>query len=103
MLFASNYGRAGALDWYGRPAGLPPVVSLVGSYWFWGPGDREWDVAVVAGLSDDMLLEYFREVTEVARIRDPWRVPEEQDVPIFVVRGPYEPIGVVWPRFEGIN
>ena len=37
------------------------------------------------------------------RIRDPWRVPEERDVPVFVVRGPYEPIAAVWPRFEGQN
>jgi len=103
VLFASNYGRAGALDWYGRPAGLPPVISNAGSYWFWGYGDKEWDVAVIAGSNVEDLRDYFREVTEVARIRDPWRVPEERDVPVFVVRGPYEPIATVWPRFEGQN
>ncbi|MEE8370355.1 MAG: glycosyltransferase family 39 protein, partial [Dehalococcoidia bacterium] len=103
VLFASNYGRAGALDWYGRTAGLPPVISNVGSYWFWGHGDREWDVAVIAGSDAEDLQDYFREVTEVARIRDRWRVPEEQDVAIFVVRRPYEPLAAVWPRFEGQN
>jgi hypothetical protein len=58
---------------------------------------------VVAGSNAEDLRTYFDEVTEVARIRDRWRVPEERDVPIFVVRGPFEPIGSVWPRFEGIN
>jgi len=103
VLFATNYGRAGALDWYGRPAGLPPAIAPVGSYWFWGYGGRNWDVAVVTGSSPAELENLFDEVTEVARIRDPWRVPEEQDVPIFVVRGPFEPIFTVWPRFEGRN
>ncbi len=104
VLFASNnYGRAGALDWYGRRAGLPPTISNVGSYWFWGYGDQEWDVGVFAGGNAQDLQDLFREVTEVARIRDPWRVPVEQDVPIFVVRGPYETIAAVWPRYEGQN
>jgi hypothetical protein len=103
VLFGSNYGRAGALDWYGRPAGLPPAISNIGSYWFWGHGDLEWDVAVFAGGDIEELQDYFREVTVVARIRDPWRVPEERDVPVFVVRGPYVPIATAWPRFEGRN
>jgi hypothetical protein len=103
VLFGSNYGRAGALDWYGRPAGLPPAISNIGSYWFWGYGDRDWDVAVFAGGDIEDLRDYFREVTVVARVRDPWRVPEERDVPVFVVRGPYVPIATAWPRFEGRN
>jgi len=69
----------------------------------WGHGDRDWDVAVFAGSDIEELQDYFREVTVVARIRDPWRVPEEQDVPVFVVRGPYVPIATAWPRFEGRN
>jgi hypothetical protein len=103
VLLATNYGRAGALDWYGPDRGLPPSVAPVGSYWFWGPGDREWDVAVVAGSDSAGLATYFRDVRQASRIRDPWRVPEERDVGIFVVREPLEPIGDVWPRFQGRN
>jgi 4-amino-4-deoxy-L-arabinose transferase-like glycosyltransferase len=103
VLLATNYGRAGALDWYGPDRGLPPSVAPIGSYWFWGPGDREWDVAVVAGSDSAGLATYFRDVRQASRIRDPWRVPEERDVGIFVVREPLEPIGDVWPRFQGRN
>jgi 4-amino-4-deoxy-L-arabinose transferase-like glycosyltransferase len=103
VLLATNYGRAGALDHYGKERGLPPSVAPIGSYWFWGPGDREWDVAVVAGSDSTNLAAFFREVTEAARVRDSWRVPEERDVGVFVVRRPYEPIAEVWPRFEGRN
>jgi 4-amino-4-deoxy-L-arabinose transferase-like glycosyltransferase len=103
VLLATNYGRAGALDHYGKDRGLPPAVAPIGSYWFWGPGDREWDVAVVAGSDSTNLAAFFREVTEAARVRDSWRVPEERDVGVFVVRRPHEPIAEVWPRFEGRN
>ena len=60
-------------------------------------------MGVFAGGNAQDLQDLFREVTEVARIRDRWRVPVEQDVPIFVVRGPYEAIAAVWPRYEGQN
>jgi len=103
VLLGTNYGRAGALDWYGPDRDLPASIAPLGSYWFWGPGDREWDVAVIAGSDSADLATYFREVREEARIRDPWRVPEERNVGVFVVRGPYEPIGRVSPRFEGRN
>jgi hypothetical protein len=103
VLLATNYGRAGALDWYGPDRGLPPSIAPIGSYWFWGPGDREWDVAVVAGSDSVSLAGFFEEVREAARIRDPWRVPEERDVGVFVVRRPYESLAEVWPRFEGRN
>ena len=102
-LMGTNYGRAGALDWYGGPAGLPPAVAPVGSYWFWGYGDRSWDVVVVAGGRMEGLQELFRDVVEVARVRDPWRVPEERDVAVYIARDPIDPVAVVWPRFEGRN
>ena len=103
VLMGTNYGRAGALDWFGRRAGLPPAVAPVGSYWFWGYGDRDWDVVVVAGGEREGLETLFREVVEVARIRDPWRVPEERDVAVFIARGPFEDVATVWSRFEGRN
>lgn len=103
VLLATNYGRAGALDWYGPDRGLPPAIAPISSYWFWGPGQREWEVAVVAGSDSLSLAGFFEEVREAARIRDPWRVPEERDVGVFVVRSPYESLDEVWPRFEGRN
>jgi hypothetical protein len=33
---ANSYGTAGAVDFYGRQYGLPPVLSGHQNYWFWG-------------------------------------------------------------------
>ena len=42
-VFCSNYGEAGALNFYGPPLGLPPVVSPVNSFWLRGPpGVKRW-------------------------------------------------------------
>ena len=34
---ASNYGDAGAIDFFGPKMGLPKAISGHQTYWFWGP------------------------------------------------------------------
>ncbi len=102
-LLATNYGRAGAIDWYGRRAGLPPVVAPVGSYWFWGPGERAGDVVVVAGSDSTELSEWFGEVRLAAVVKDERRVLEEREVGIYVVRGARVSLKEAWSRFRGEN
>ncbi|MEB3323679.1 MAG: glycosyltransferase family 39 protein, partial [Synechococcaceae cyanobacterium] len=53
VLYGRNYGQAGALDLYGRQLGLPPVVSLAGSFYTFGPGDRPGEVVVLLGVEPD--------------------------------------------------
>ncbi|HEY6290827.1 MAG TPA: glycosyltransferase family 39 protein [Terriglobia bacterium] len=40
-IFANTYGEAGALDFFGPPYGLPPVISPHQNYFYWGPGDYD--------------------------------------------------------------
>lgn len=103
VLIGTNYGRAGALDLLGRPLGLPPAISTAGTYWFFGPGDKRGDVAVVAADDDSALKQFFREVKEVARTNNPWGVTEEQTVRIFVCRDPVRSLAEIWPSFAGQN
>lgn len=102
-ILATNYGRAGAIDWFASDD-LPNVISPVGSYWFWGPGERPGDVVVVVGLeARDLAGPLFRSAVEITRVRRPWGVPEERDVPIVVARGPIRTLQEVWPEFRGMN
>ena len=103
VLIATNYGRAGALDLLGRPRGLPPVISAAGSYWFFGPGNRTGDVAVVVADDAEMLDQLFREVTEVAVTNNPWGVREEQQVRVYICRGPTRSLAELWPSLAGRN
>ena len=103
VILATNYGRAGAIDFYAGDE-IPHAVSPVGSYWYWGPGDRPGRVTIVVGAEpDDVLGEFFAEATLAARVRNPWGVPEERSVGIVVARDPIRPLQKVWPEWRGIN
>jgi hypothetical protein len=103
VILATNYGRAGAIDFYAGDE-IPHAIAPVGSYWFWGPGDREGRVTIVVGAEpEDLIGEYFREATLAARVRNHWGVPEERSVGIVVARDPLRPLQEVWPEWRGIN
>jgi 4-amino-4-deoxy-L-arabinose transferase-like glycosyltransferase len=103
VIMATNYGRAGAIDWFAGDA-LPPVIAPVGSYWFWGPGELPGAVVVVVGAeAADLEGTWFGSAVEVARVLRPWGVPEEQHVPIVVARDPPGSLQEVWPQFRGRN
>jgi hypothetical protein len=103
VVFAPNYGRAGANDQLGPALGLPPAVSPVGSYWFFGPGTRPGRTMIVIGESRKELEPYFDSVSAGARIVDSLRVPEERDVTIWVGRGGRYRLQDVWERWKGEN
>ncbi len=103
VILATNYGRAGAIDWFAADD-LPDVISPVGSYWFWGPGERPGDVVVVVGSeASELAGPLFRSAVEITRVRRPWGVPEERDVPIVVARDPIRTLQEAWPEFRGVN
>lgn len=103
VVVGENYGRAGALDWYGPARGVDVVVAPVGSYWFFGPGPRTGEVVVMMGGDSTELAQFFGDVRLAARHRDRWRVSEERDVPVFVLRQPRFTLQELWPRFRGQN
>jgi 4-amino-4-deoxy-L-arabinose transferase-like glycosyltransferase len=99
VLYGDNYGQAGALDLYGRRQGLPPVVSLAGSFYLFGPGDRPGEVLVLLGVEPEDLQDLqCRSLVMPARVTNPWGVPEERDVPIVVCRGPNTTVQEIWRR-----
>jgi hypothetical protein len=97
---AANYGEAGALDLYGPALGLPPVVSGAGSFWFFGPGARPGELAVVLGGTAADLRQLFDSVEVAAVVREPFAVGEEQEVPVLVARKPKVPLQAAWPALR---
>ncbi len=103
VILATNYGRAGAIDFYAGGE-IPHAIAPVGSYWFWGPGDRPGRITVVVGAEpEDLIGEYFEEATLAARVRNHWGVPEEWSVGIVVARNPIRPLQEVWPEWRRID
>jgi hypothetical protein len=99
VLAASNYGRAGALDFYGPRYGLPRVVSGAGSYWYFGPGTRAGELLIVLGGSDE-LKQIWQECRVLRTVGSPWAVAEEQRVEIWRCERPVAPLQEVWAKFD---
>ena len=103
VVLAGNYGEAGAIDFFGPRLGLPGAVSPTGSYWFFGPGELPGRVAVVIGPSREDLAPFFDSLEVAGRVRHPWAVAEERDLPIFVARRPHRTLQEIWPTLAGRN
>jgi hypothetical protein len=84
---ASNYGEAGAIDFFAPELGLPPAISGHNSYWLWGPGDCTGEVLLVLG---DVREEHAGdfESLELGGVHDCTDcMPYEDELPIWIGRG----------------
>ena len=97
-IFASNYGEAGALDFYGGKYGLPHALSGHNNYFLWGPGTRPIDIVITVGEHRDDVEKSFRNVVEVDRTHNEWCMPYEDDIPILIGRDPRAPLVDIWPQ-----
>ncbi len=101
VILASNYGEAGAIDFYGPPRGLPKAVAVVGTYWFFGPGDKPGNPIVAHGFTLEELDGLFESITPAGGVTHPYAVAEQRDLTIMVCRNPYRTLQEMWPTFEG--
>ncbi|MCH9648807.1 MAG: glycosyltransferase family 39 protein [Deltaproteobacteria bacterium] len=84
--FTSNYGRAGAIDYWSETYGLPKARSTHNNYWLWGPGDLSPEVVVVLGGEREDLERRFESVELAGTASCDYCIPYEDDLPIYVCR-----------------
>ena len=100
VIGASNYGRAGAIDYYGPRYGLPKAMSSAGSYWFFGPGARPGNIALVIENSDVHLRQLWQDVRLVERVHSDWSVAEERNANVYLCQRPVRTLQEVWPTMN---
>ena len=97
-IYGGNYGEAGAVDYFGRAWGLPRAVGGHNAYFMWGPpNDGRGRVLIAVGEDRDDLLETYEEVTEVGKTDEPYAMPYENELPVYVCRKPRRTLEEVWP------
>jgi len=98
-IFADNYGRCAAMDIFGRPLGLPPVIGNHNNYWLWGPRDHQGETVIILGDRNDAHNDF--EHVEIARII-PCRncLPYEDSLAVFVCHGINRSIPEIWPAIR---
>jgi hypothetical protein len=100
IVFAGNFGQAGAIDFYGPALGLPPASSIHQNYYFWGPPTKSGNLAIVFGVKLEVLRQFFGEVEQAGTITCPQAVTYEQNVPVYVCRKPIIYLKDAWPRLR---
>jgi hypothetical protein len=86
VIYARNYGQAGAIEYYSRKYELPPVVSPHNNYWIWGWDhvDKNYQTIIVIGGDMDDHLYSCEHVEQVAIIRCRYCMPYENNQPVFI-------------------
>lgn len=100
VIWAENYGEAGALKILGKQYDLPNPISRHGSFWSWGYGNPDAQVWISLG-NERASVEYiFEETTLVRMIYHKYAVGEENAIPIYLCRKPRQPIPDWWQAYE---
>jgi 4-amino-4-deoxy-L-arabinose transferase-like glycosyltransferase len=99
-IFTGFYAEAGALDVYGGPYHLPPVISGHNTFWLWGPG-RAADTTVLYVDAAGQLKPYFARCRQLAVYNPPDRVQNDwNNLAIGVCTGPSGPWATLWPHLK---
>ncbi len=103
VILASNYGEAGAIDFYGPRYDIPNARAFVGSYWFFGPGDLPGEVIILHGFRGDEVEDFCGQLTAAGYVDHPYAVAEQRDLTVYICREPRETLQQLWPRMAGRN
>ncbi len=99
-ILAGNYGEAGAIDRFGLAYGLPKAISPHNNYFLWGPREYSGEVVILFGDRAEIIKQYFVEVQQVAVISNPYAMPGERNLPVYLCRKPVMPLAQLWPRLR---
>ena len=105
VVYASNYGEAGAIARYGRAHGIPRAYSGHNAFWRFGrPPDGAHPIIVVGYHHREALRGEFRGCVLSARIDNGVALDnEEQGAPIWTCATTTEAWSRLWPRLHSLN
>ena len=101
-ILASNYGEAGAIDFFGGAYNLPKSISPHQSYFLWGPREYSGEVLILLGSSKaeaEKSCESVEEKTEVNQIYS----DSYEKYKILVCRNTKKPLPEVWQSLKHWN
>jgi hypothetical protein len=99
-ILSGNYGEAGAIDLLGKSYGLPEAISGHNNYYLWGPRAYSGEAVISLGVSYQLLEQLFGEVQPAATISNPYAMPVENHLPVYICRKPKAPLAQMWPKLR---
>lgn len=99
VVFALNYGEAGALEYYSSQYKLPPVVCPHNSYWYWAdPDTSRIKTVIITGGNIEQHKSACRDVTLAAIHKTKYSMPYENNLPIYICRNIYRSLKEIWQQ-----
>jgi hypothetical protein len=103
VVFATNYGEAGALEYYAARYPLPRAISTHNSFWFWGYPKEGLRTVIVLGGREEDHRKSCDEVTLASVHTCRYCMPYENDMPIYVCRGLRVSPAEIWKREKNFD
>ncbi|MBX2842203.1 MAG: glycosyltransferase family 39 protein [Flammeovirgaceae bacterium] len=100
VIWAENYGEAGAVKILGKKYGLPNPISRHGSFWTWGYGNKDAEVWISLGNEQPSVEHVFEEIELVKIITHKYAIGEENGIPLYICRKPKIAIDKWWKAYE---
>ena len=98
-IFTSNFGEAGAIDFFGPRYGLPKAICANQSYYLWGPRDYTGEIVIRVGSSIEEVQLSYDSVVPAAMIDHPYALAFERR-PILICRGLKGNLQALWPTVK---
>jgi len=99
-LFADNYGRCAAIDFFGKAYGLPKSIGPHNNYWIWGPRNYTGELVIILGGALEDIQEVFEKVEVVGTVTCPYCMPYENNLRIYVCRNLKVPLKELWAQLR---
>jgi 4-amino-4-deoxy-L-arabinose transferase-like glycosyltransferase len=100
VIITTNYGEAGALEYYGPEFALPAVYATHNSYHTWGPPSDTIRTYIGVYLEYDDVKDKFDSVKEAKVYHCPDCTRPQQNIPVYIMRGPKISIEKEWDKFR---
>jgi Dolichyl-phosphate-mannose-protein mannosyltransferase len=101
-IMASNYGQAGAIDFFGPRYGLPKAISGHQNYYYWGPRQYTGESLILLGWSDERARRWCDRV-DVGPRNAPYYGMGWEQYNILTCHGLKKPLAEAWPEFKFWN
>jgi hypothetical protein len=96
VVYAGNYGEAGAMDFYRDQYPLPPVICPHNSYWIWGYGETPIETILIIGGRLEDHLQSCLQAKPAAVFEAPYVMPYENQQAIWICRELIRSPGEIW-------
>ena len=104
VIFAANYGEAGAIDRFGPALGLPRAYSGHNAYAQWGPPPDGSAPIIVVGIDPAQLATHMRGCTIAAHITNPAGIDnDENGEPVAICDAPLRTWSREWPSLTHLG